>query len=219
MKRFFLFFLFSFIAHAVLFLIFGQTKWLSSNRVIGHPSQLTVMFSNGSRLNSSSEVSNVSDLLAETSPYLAHDWPTSKPIQSDIFLNTTSLARNASVREKNNNLRSTSEAEQASMEDLRNGDNQYQEIVGDKETEHSARHLNHTHPSNWLAFVVTVSEDGKVLEYTQVSKGDANASIYSMVTNEIKRLKIPEAMYGQKILVSAPPLKIETDPAITAEFL
>ena len=105
------------------------------------------------------------------------------------------------------------------MEDLRHGDNQHQEIVGDKETEHSARHLNHTHPANWLAFVVTVSEDGKVLEYTQVSKGDANAAIYSMVTNEIKQLKIPEAMYGQKILVSAPPLRIETDPAITAEFL
>jgi len=220
MKRILFFLLISLVVHAILFLTFGQIKWLSSSKTSGQTGQITLTLSAVNRFNTATIETSVQPAkLVDSLPSIPLDLPTSKLIHSDKFLTSPNHAHDSIPLKIDNDSQGPSDELQTSTEAPRPGNNQNQEVVGDKEIEERTRHIHHTHPANWLAFVVTVSEDGSVLEYIQVSKGDVNAAIYSMVTNEIKQLKVPESMHGQKILVSAPPLKIETDPAITAEYL
>jgi len=76
-----------------------------------------------------------------------------------------------------------------------------------------------THPRNWIAFMVKISKDGVITEYSQVSKEDVNGVLNMMLIEQIKAMKIPENLFGNTILVSGPPLKIETDPKLIAEYL
>ena len=93
------------------------------------------------------------------------------------------------------------------------------ESIGIKDTQE--RHqtpIKRVHPANWLAFMVVISPEGVITEYRQISKGDPNTSLYVILENEIREMKVPESMFGRKILVSGPPLRIETDPALLAEY-
>ena len=83
---------------------------------------------------------------------------------------------------------------------------------------HKAMVVRRVHPGNWIALMVKLSEDGAVLEYDKVSREDPNSALYMMLVNEAKSMKYPESLFGQKILVSGPPLKIETDPELLAEY-
>jgi hypothetical protein len=74
------------------------------------------------------------------------------------------------------------------------------------------------HPLNWIAFKVDIAADGSIIKYAQVSKEDANSVSYARLAEEIRNLKLPTAGSEKTLLVSGPPLRIETDPALISEY-
>lgn len=78
--------------------------------------------------------------------------------------------------------------------------------------------INKQHPRGWIAFKVEIALDGSVKSFVQVSKEDANSVNLTRMENAIQNLKMPISDTEITLLVSGPPLRIETDPELLAEY-
>ena len=74
------------------------------------------------------------------------------------------------------------------------------------------------HPRGWIAFKVEIALDGSIKTFVQVSKEDANSVNLTRLENAIQNLKMPISDTEMTLLVSGPPLRIETDPALLSEY-
>lgn len=82
----------------------------------------------------------------------------------------------------------------------------------------SANQQQRHRPADWIAFKVMVDAGGNVLHYEQVSTEDSNVDSKALLIEEIKLLKVPDRM-PRTLIVSGPPLVIETDPTVISEYL
>jgi hypothetical protein len=82
----------------------------------------------------------------------------------------------------------------------------------------SANHHQRHRPADWIAFKVSVDAGGTVLHFSQVSTEDANVDNKALLIEEIKHLKLPDGV-SRTLIVSGPPLVIETDTSLISEYL
>jgi hypothetical protein len=75
------------------------------------------------------------------------------------------------------------------------------------------------YPPNLLVFVINIGVDGTLLDFKKVSRADANSVLYVMMVAKIKAMKFEPDDQVRTLVVTGPPLTIESDPEMISQYL